>query len=44
MKKVKELANTLTAHLKLVNAQMPRDKATQEIVAWPSILALTASK
>jgi len=43
MEKVKELANTLTAHLKLVNAQMPRDKFTQEIVAWPSI-ALTVSK
>jgi arylsulfatase A-like enzyme len=43
MEKVKELANTLTAHLKLVNAQMPRDKFTQEIVAWPSI-ALTATK
>ena len=32
------LANTLTKHLKSVNAQMPRDKFTNEIVLWPNQL------
>jgi len=32
------LANTLTKHLKSVNAQMPRDKFSNEIVLWPNQL------
>lgn len=36
--KTKELATVLTAHLQAVNAQMPADKSTGEIVPWPTII------
>ena len=36
--KAQDLAATLTTHLKQVNAQMPSDKLTGEVVPWPSTL------
>ena len=39
--KLKELAQVLTAHLQQVNAQMPTDKITGEIVPWPTSLLHT---
>ena len=36
--KTKELATVLTAHLQAVNAQMPADKTTGEIVPWPTTI------
>ena len=35
---VKSLADTLTNYLKSVNAQLPVDKMTNEIVFWPNQL------
>ena len=42
-KKTKELATILTTHLQAVNAQMPADKITGEIVPWPTTI-LNAKK
>lgn len=36
--KTRELAQVLTTHLQKVNAQMPSDKITGEIVHWPTTI------